>query len=70
MAPNESPFERIARLEQRMENVREWREEVIEMIQKLDERVRKLERFIWIAFGALAVLQFVSPMVLEKLNGP
>lgn len=70
MAPSERPGERLSRLEERMDNAQEQRTEMLELIQKLDDRVRKLERFIWIAFGALAVLQFVSPIVLEKLNGP
>lgn len=32
-------------------------------IDKLDDRIRSLEKYLWIAFGSLGLLQFIAPFV-------
>lgn len=44
-------------------------EQILQRLDKLDERIIKVERYIWMAFGALAVLQFVFPFVKKLLIG-
>lgn len=56
-------LERVVRLEERIKTHAQMNQQILERLDSLDERVRKLERYIWIAFGALGVLQFAIPLI-------
>jgi len=51
-----------------METVVDQIETILTKIDKLDDRVRSLERYIYIAFGLLGALQFIAPYI-SKLIG-
>lgn len=51
-----------------MEAADEWRDEITASIKDLSTRIHKLERYIWIAFGAIAVLQFLGPFFADKVK--
>lgn len=36
---------------------------ILTKVEKLDERIRSLEKYIWIAFGAIGLLQFLAPII-------
>lgn len=46
-----------------METVMDQIETMSGKIDKLDERIRSLEKYIWIAFGSLGLLQFIAPYI-------
>jgi hypothetical protein len=51
-----------------MEAQTEVNRQILARLDSLDDRVRKLERYIWIAFGALGVLQFAVPIILGHVK--
>lgn len=51
-----------------MEIVVDQIETMSNKIDKLDDRIRSLERYIYIAFGLIGTLQFVAPYI-SKLVG-
>lgn len=51
-----------------METVTDQIETMLTKIDKLDDRVRNMEKYLWIAFGMLGVLQFAAPYI-SKLIG-
>lgn len=38
---------------------------ILTKIERLDDRIRSLEKYMWIAFGALGLLQFVLPFAFK-----
>lgn len=60
-------LERLVRAETQLEQQMRINEQILSQLQGLDDRIRKLERYVWIAFGALAVLQFVAPRIVDTL---
>lgn len=52
-----------------METVVDQIETMSSKIDKLDDRIRSLEKYIWIAFGALGLLQFIAPIVSKFVGG-
>jgi len=59
MAPNELTeiLERLARIEAKLENG------LCEDIRDHERRIRALERFMWTAFGTLAILQIILKFI-------
>jgi hypothetical protein len=51
-----------------METVTDQVENILTKIDKLDDRVRNMEKYMWIAFGALGVLQFAAPYISKFLG--
>lgn len=39
-----------------------------EQLDAIDSRLHKLERTVWIGVGVLGVLQFLVPLLLEKVR--
>ncbi len=39
-------------------------------IDKLDERIRSLEKYLWVAFGSLGLLQFIAPYLSKFVGTP
>lgn len=51
-----------------METAMEQIEAMSTKIDKLDDRIRSLEKYLWVAFGCLGLLQFLAPY-LSNLFG-
>lgn len=54
---------RVVKLETQMETVMDQIENMSTKIDKLDDRIRSLEKYLWIAFGCLGLLQFAAPFI-------
>lgn len=46
-----------------METVTDQIQTMLIKIDKLDDRIRNMEKYLWIAFGMLGVLQFAAPYI-------
>lgn len=42
---------------------------ILTKIDKLDERIRSLERYVWTAVGVVAFLQFAAPYIMKFFSG-
>lgn len=52
-----------------METVMDQMQIMSSKIDKLDDRIRSLEKYIWIAFGSLGLLQFIAPYISKFVGG-
>jgi predicted nucleic acid-binding Zn-ribbon protein len=56
---------RVVKLETQMETVMDQIEAMSSKIDKLDDRVRSLEKLIWVALG---LLQFLAPYISQFIG--
>lgn len=42
---------------------------ILTKIDKLDERVRSLERYVWAGVGVIGFLQFAAPYIAKLIGG-
>lgn len=56
---------RVVKLETQMESVMDQIEAMSSKIDKLDDRIRSLEKYLWVAFGSLGLLQFFAPYLSQ-----
>jgi hypothetical protein len=59
---------RVVKLETQMETVMDQIEAMSSKIDKLDDRVRSLEKLIWVALGCLGLLQFLAPYISQFIG--
>ncbi len=38
---------------------------ILTKVEKLDERIRSLEKYLWVGIGCLGLLQFVAPYLIK-----
>jgi len=60
---------RVVRLETQVETVMDQVQAILTKIDKLDERIRSLERYVWTAVGVVAFLQFAAPYIMKFFSG-
>ena len=62
--------ERIATLETQVNNMSlvrdEWRQIVLEKLNKVDERLRTVEKIVWTGVGIIVVVEFVIKTVVKS----
>jgi hypothetical protein len=51
-----------------METVMDQMEAILTKIDKLDDRVRSLERYVWAAVAVIGFLQFAAPYISRFLG--
>ncbi len=61
---------RVVKLETQMEIVVDQIETILTKVEKLDDRVRSLERLIYVALGCLGLLQFLAPYISQFIGVP
>lgn len=61
---------RVVKLETQMETVMDQIEAILNKVEKLDDRVRSLEKLIWVALGCLGLLQFLAPYISQFIGVP
>lgn len=51
-----------------METMTSQVKDILTKIDKLDDRVRNMEKYLWIAFGSLGVLQLAAPYISKFIG--